>query len=234
MYTKSSPPVPPSKSERPKLEQKTITVLHFVVFLPFISRFGRCSWKCWFFYMAFSTRFSRRVQHILKKICQPQPSLDSFQTWWKYDQGNQVFAARCTMFMIFLTLSSMSWEICRHIGPLQKAQRTMSIFKIDLCKSTQLRCKTSASINMKFQLHKGHEASWWFQPIWKILVKSDHFRKFSPWKFKTFELPPPRSRSNEVKKHLIPRMARSGPRIHSSRNDTLLPTPATPAIAKLG
>ena len=26
-----------------------------------------------------------------KKICQPQPSLDSFQTWWKYDQGNQGF-----------------------------------------------------------------------------------------------------------------------------------------------
>ena len=38
--------------------------------------------------------------------------------------------------------------------------------------------------------------SWWFQPIWKIFVKLDHFPRVRDEKKKIFELPPPRIKSD--------------------------------------
>ena len=120
-----------------------------------------------FLYMAFFySFFSESPTYFEKKSASPN------HLWILSKHGGnmikeiRVFAACCTMFMI--CFDSFQYELGNMLSHrlLKEAQRTMSIFKIDLCKSTQRRCKTSASINMKFQLHKGHEASWWFnQPI---------------------------------------------------------------------
>ena len=45
---------------------------------------------------------------------------------------------------------------------------------------------------MKIPIKNHSPMCWWFEPIWKILVKLDHFPKWG-WKQKMFELPPPSS-----------------------------------------
>ena len=102
------------------------------------------------------------VFHILGRIC----PLISYLAWY-------IFCLVCYIIYTFLTLL-----VDNPLDmPFQKTRTytssTCDVFSVEGC--SECRGKKNLAANLPQENWQLCYSSWWFQPIWKILVKLDHF-----------------------------------------------------------